>query len=90
LTDITKQHQLEYSTVVRSVCNLLCRVCLDEHQLYHHFFTLPSTELNTLLEDFSYLMYDTLRPIVIHIKHLETLTDLCTILKVWLINSFIH
>ena len=27
-------------------------------------------------------MYDTLRPVIIHINHLETLTDLCAVLKV--------
>ena len=35
-----------------------------------------------LLESLCYSLYDTLRPVIIHTNHLETLADLCTIFKV--------
>ena len=35
-----------------------------------------------LLESLCYTLYDVLRPIVIHVNHLETLADLCGIFKV--------
>lgn len=47
--------------------------------LHLPLFTLPSSGL---LESLSYTLYDTLRPIIIHTNHLETLADYCTIFKV--------
>ena len=35
-----------------------------------------------LLENLCYALYDALRPVIIHTNHLETLADICTILKV--------
>jgi hypothetical protein len=67
---------------VRAGCDFMCRVCQDEYQLYFHFFSVDSPELKGLLESLCYTLYDVLRPVVIHINHLETLADLCSILKV--------
>ncbi len=35
-----------------------------------------------LLESLCYSLYDVLRPVIIHINHLETLAEICSILKV--------
>lgn len=76
-----KQHGTDTCSMVRSSCNYLCRLCQSEHQLYFHFFTLPSSELNGLLESLCFSLYDVLRPIIIKINHLEILADLCSILN---------
>jgi hypothetical protein len=34
-----------------------------------------------LMEEFCTKLYDTLRPIIIHVIHIETLAELCSILK---------
>ena len=42
---------------------------------------------SSLLEILCSTLYDSLRPVIIHMNHMETLTELCTILKV---NLFCH
>ena len=46
------------------------------------FPSLVLSSCSGLLESLCYLLYDTLRPVVIHINHLETLAELCSIFKV--------
>ncbi|XP_065889132.1 conserved oligomeric Golgi complex subunit 3-like [Dysidea avara] len=82
-----KQHGTDTCNLVRSSCNYLCRLCQSEHQLYYHFFTLPSSELNGLLESLCFSLYDVLRPIIIKINHLETLAELCSILNTEMIEE---
>ena len=43
----------------------------------------------SLLDSLSCLLYDVLRPHIIHIHHLETLAELCSILKVYCINCLV-
>ena len=45
-----------------------------------------------LLEMMCYSLYDALRPVVIHINHLETLADMCSILQVYavLIRTYMY
>lgn len=90
LIQFTKQHSTDYCSLVRSCCNFLSRVCIDEYQLYTHFFSETSNELNSLIEGLCYQMYDILRPVVIHVNHMEILTDLCTILKVEIIDEIVE
>lgn len=35
-------------------------------------------------------LYDTLRPYIIHINHLETLAELCTILKIEMLEEHVN
>ncbi|NXX34528.1 COG3 protein, partial [Nicator chloris] len=66
---------------VRSGCAFMVHVCQDEHQLYNEFFTKPTPKLDELLEKLCLSLYDVLRPMIIHVIHLETLSELCGILK---------
>ncbi|MGH0133947.1 UNVERIFIED_CONTAM: hypothetical protein FKN15_038118 [Acipenser sinensis] len=66
---------------VRSGCAFMVHVCQDEHQLYNEFFTKPTAKLDELLEKLCLSLYDVLRPLIIHAIHLETLSELCGILK---------
>jgi hypothetical protein len=89
LEQISQQHSSDPSGLVRAGCDFMCRVCQDEYQLYFHFFSVDSSKLNGLLESLCYTLYDALRPVVIHTNHLETLADLCSILKVEMLEEIV-
>ncbi|KAG8452311.1 hypothetical protein GDO86_004207, partial [Hymenochirus boettgeri] len=81
ITDLTSQNNRDHCALVRSGCAFMVHVCQDEHQLYNEFFTKPTPKLDELLEKLCLSLYDVLRPLIIHIVHLETLSELCGILK---------
>lgn len=35
-------------------------------------------------------LYDMLRPLVIHMKHFETLVELCTVLRVEILQDYVY
>lgn len=43
-----------------------------------------------LLEKLCLSLYDVLRPLIIHIIHLETLSELCSILKNEMLEDHVH
>uniref|UniRef100_A0A8C2BKL7 Conserved oligomeric Golgi complex subunit 3 n=1 Tax=Cyprinus carpio TaxID=7962 RepID=A0A8C2BKL7_CYPCA len=81
ITDLTSQNNKDHCALVRSGCAFMVHVCQDEHQLYSEFFSKPSSKLDELLEKLCVSLYDVLRPRIIHVVHLETLSELCSILK---------
>ena len=60
--------------------------CVEKRGLasifFEVYFSSISVHSSGLLESLCYSLYDTLRPVIIHINHLETLADLCSIFKV--------
>ncbi|XP_076363263.1 conserved oligomeric Golgi complex subunit 3 [Tachypleus tridentatus] len=90
ITNLAEKHKRDHCALMRSGCAFLVHLSEDEHQLYRHFFSLPSQELNNFLERLCQRLYDVLRTIIIHINHLETLTELCTILKVEMLEEFVQ
>nr|XP_033803321.1 conserved oligomeric Golgi complex subunit 3 [Geotrypetes seraphini] len=81
ISDLTSQNNRDHCALVRSGCAFMVHVCQDEHQLYNEFFTKTSPKLDELLEKLCLSLYDVLRPLIIHVIHLETLSELCGILK---------
>ncbi|XP_069745745.1 conserved oligomeric Golgi complex subunit 3 isoform X1 [Narcine bancroftii] len=81
IADLTSQNHKDHCALVRSGCAFLVHVCQDEHRLYNEFFTKPTTKLDELLEKLCNSWYDVFRPLIIHVNHLETLSELCGILK---------
>ncbi|XP_078415632.1 conserved oligomeric Golgi complex subunit 3 [Cetorhinus maximus] len=81
IADLTSQNNRDHCALVRSGCAFLVHVCQDEHRLYNEFFTKPTSKLDELLEKLCLSWYDVFRPLIIHINHLETLSELCGILK---------
>lgn len=35
-------------------------------------------------------LYDMLRPLVIHMKHFETLVELCTVLRIEILQDYVY
>ncbi|XP_061490712.1 conserved oligomeric Golgi complex subunit 3 [Rhineura floridana] len=79
--ELTNRNNRDHCALVRSGCAFMVHVCQDEHQLYDEFFTKSTPKLDELLEKLCLSLYDVLRPLIIHVIHLETLSELCGILK---------
>uniref|UniRef100_A0A671TMB8 Conserved oligomeric Golgi complex subunit 3 n=1 Tax=Sparus aurata TaxID=8175 RepID=A0A671TMB8_SPAAU len=90
ITDLTNQNSKDHCALVRSGCAFMVHVCQDEHQLYNEFFSKPTLKLDELLEKLCLSLYDVLRPLIIHIIHLETLSELCSILKNEMLEDHVH
>uniref|UniRef100_A0A4W6CNE5 Conserved oligomeric Golgi complex subunit 3 n=1 Tax=Lates calcarifer TaxID=8187 RepID=A0A4W6CNE5_LATCA len=90
ITDLTNQNSKDHCALVRSGCAFMVHVCQDEHQLYNEFFSKPTPKLDELLEKLCLSLYDVLRPLIIHIIHLETLSELCSILKNEMLEDHVH
>lgn len=90
INDLAINHQRDHCSLVRSGCAFLLHVCEDEFQLFKQFFSQHTTQLEQFLEGLCMRLYDVLRPIIIHINHLETLAELCGILKVEMLEEHIQ
>uniref|UniRef100_A0A1B6E5D0 Conserved oligomeric Golgi complex subunit 3 C-terminal domain-containing protein n=1 Tax=Clastoptera arizonana TaxID=38151 RepID=A0A1B6E5D0_9HEMI len=51
------------------------------------FFAHPTSIFVSYLENLSLSLYDTMRPLVVHMKHLETLAELCSILRLEMLQE---
>ncbi|XP_050530557.1 conserved oligomeric Golgi complex subunit 3 [Daktulosphaira vitifoliae] len=80
----------DYCSTLRSACKILIQLTHDENRLYQCFFTIKSSVFREYLETVCMNMYDTLRPLVIHMKHFETLVELCTILRIEILQDYVY
>ncbi|XP_066542163.1 conserved oligomeric Golgi complex subunit 3 [Hoplias malabaricus] len=90
ITDLTSQSNKDHCALVRSGSAFMAHVCQDEHQLFGEFFSKPTAKLDELLEKLCLSLYDVLRPLIIHVVHLETLSELCGILKNEMLEDHVH
>ncbi|KAM8975629.1 conserved oligomeric Golgi complex subunit 3 isoform 2-T2 [Pelodytes ibericus] len=90
ITDLTSQNNRDHCALVRSGCAFMVHVCQDEYQLYNEFFTKPTPKLDELLGKLCLSLYDVLRPLIIHVVHLETLSELCGILKIEMLEDHVQ
>uniref|UniRef100_A0A182Q709 Conserved oligomeric Golgi complex subunit 3 n=1 Tax=Anopheles farauti TaxID=69004 RepID=A0A182Q709_9DIPT len=89
IKDLTKKHKGDHCALVRSACAFMVHICQDEHRLFYQFFAKPSAQLNIYMEGLCTILYDTLRPYIIRIDHLETLAEICSILKVEMLDEHV-
>ncbi|CAB3239694.1 unnamed protein product [Arctia plantaginis] len=80
----------DHCSQARAACSLLAHAARDECALYSHFFSSPSPALDEYLQSLCNGLYETLRPHIIHINHLETLAELCVILRVEVIEEQVN
>ncbi|XP_067948240.1 conserved oligomeric Golgi complex subunit 3-like [Watersipora subatra] len=88
--DLTVKHKTDHCALMRSGCALMVHICQDEYQLYHHFFSRPCESIDVFLERLCNYLYDAFRPLIIHINHMETLAELCSILKVEMLEDHVQ
>lgn len=79
-----------FCSLVRSSANLYIHICRDEYQLYFQFFSQMNASLSNFLDRLCMSLYDKLRPIVIHLEHLESLSEICALIKSEFIEENIH
>ncbi|KAJ3642789.1 hypothetical protein Zmor_025544 [Zophobas morio] len=81
LSELKERYRNDYSILFRSCGLFIMKTCQDEACCYHYFFTQYSSELNDYLGVLCQHLYDTLRPSLIIINHVEVLSELCGILQ---------
>ncbi|KAJ4440692.1 hypothetical protein ANN_08840, partial [Periplaneta americana] len=90
VTELSVTHKGDHCSLVRSSCTCLVLVCQDEHQLFYQFFGQPTPLLASYLEGLCTTLYDVLRPFIIHINHLETLAEVCSILRLEMLEDHVQ
>ncbi|XP_038114767.1 conserved oligomeric Golgi complex subunit 3 isoform X1 [Culex quinquefasciatus] len=90
IRDLGRKHKGDHCALVRSACAFMVHVCQDEHRLFYQFFAQPSGQLTAYMEGLCTILYDTLRPFIIRIDHLETLAEICSILRVEMLDEHVN
>ncbi|XP_043486493.1 conserved oligomeric Golgi complex subunit 3 [Polistes fuscatus] len=90
LSAIKERYNGDHCSLVRHSCALLLHASVDEYRLFYEFFSKPSIGLTTFLESLCTSLYDTVRPFIIHINHLETLAEICCILRIEMLDEHVQ
>lgn len=90
LTNLTSSYNRDHCALIRTSSSFLVHVCQDEHRLYYQFFAVLNSQLTSYLEGLCVILYDLLRPFIIHINHLETLAEICSILKEEMLEEHVN
>ncbi|XP_040580746.1 conserved oligomeric Golgi complex subunit 3 isoform X2 [Lepeophtheirus salmonis] len=81
VTYISSKHVRDHCGLMRAGYSFMLHICDDEYQLYYRFFNSDTPLLNEYLENLTQVLYDHFRPLVIHLQHLETLSEITGILR---------
>ncbi|XP_034936723.1 conserved oligomeric Golgi complex subunit 3 [Chelonus insularis] len=90
LASIKNSHKGDHCSLVRQACVLLLHASIDEYRLFYQFFSVKYSGFNNYLEGLCNALYDTLRPSIIHINHLETLAEICCILRIEMLEEHVE
>ncbi|XP_036328076.1 conserved oligomeric Golgi complex subunit 3-like [Rhagoletis pomonella] len=90
IQELKAAHKGDHCALTRSACSFLVHVCQDEQRLFFQFFARGSDQLTTYLEGLCTILYDTMRPFIIHINHLETLAEICSILRIEMLEEHVQ
>ncbi|EDV33230.1 uncharacterized protein Dana_GF23417 [Drosophila ananassae] len=90
IQNVKELHKGDHCSLTRSACAFLVHVCQDEQRLYYQFFSTGAPHLTVYLEGLCTILYDTMRPFIIHINHLETLAEICSILRIEMLEEHVQ
>ncbi|KAL7741107.1 hypothetical protein ACLKA6_018140 [Drosophila palustris] len=90
IQNVKNAHKGDHCSLTRSACAFLVHVCQDEQRLYYQFFGTGAPHLTVYLEGLCTILYDTMRPFIIHINHLETLAEICSILRIEMLEEHVQ
>lgn len=63
---------------------------LNSHSILCVFQHLTICICRVYLEGLCTILYDTMRPFIIHINHLETLAEICSILRIEMLEEHVQ
>ncbi|XP_021945379.1 conserved oligomeric Golgi complex subunit 3 [Folsomia candida] len=79
---------VDLCSTIRMGCSFCINLCLDEFRLFGDFFQPSYTVVFDEFADNLFTpIYESLRPLVIKIQHLETLAEICAILRVEMLQE---
>ncbi|XP_016945504.2 conserved oligomeric Golgi complex subunit 3 [Drosophila suzukii] len=90
IQNVKLAHKGDHCSLTRSACAFLVHVCQDEQRLFYQFFSTGAPHLTIYLEGLCTILYDTMRPFIIHINHLETLAEICSILRIEMLEEHVQ
>ncbi|XP_017110673.1 conserved oligomeric Golgi complex subunit 3 [Drosophila elegans] len=90
IQNVKLAHKGDHCSLTRSACAFLVHVCQDEQRLFYQFFSTGAAHLTVYLEGLCTILYDTMRPFIIHINHLETLAEICSILRIEMLEEHVQ
>ncbi|CAK9798366.1 Conserved oligomeric Golgi complex subunit 3 [Anthophora plagiata] len=90
LLSVKEKYNGDHCSLVRNSCALLLHASMDEYKLFYEFFSKPPNGLTAYFESLCTSLYDTLRPFIIHINHLETLAEICCILRIEMLDEHVQ
>ncbi|EDW44611.1 conserved oligomeric Golgi complex subunit 3 [Drosophila sechellia] len=90
IQNVKVAHKGDHCSLTRSACAFLVHVCQDEQRLFYQFFSTGAPHLTVYLEGLCTILYDTMRPFIIHINHLETLAEICSILRIEMLEEHVQ
>eukprot|EP00123_Amoebidium_parasiticum_P014036 comp22291_c1_seq1/m.33053 comp22291_c1_seq1/g.33053 ORF comp22291_c1_seq1/g.33053 comp22291_c1_seq1/m.33053 type:complete len:828 (-) comp22291_c1_seq1:66-2549(-) len=85
--ELNVQHAHDLPTWLRTGCAFLQRICQNEYQLYHRFFSTACDGLGELLEGLTDVLYDHVRPLLIKLTDVHLLAELCDILATEILSD---
>lgn len=62
---LVAQHASDLPMLLREGCAHMVRVCVNEYQLYQHFFSTVHEGLDDLLDHLTRVLYDEVRPLIL-------------------------
>lgn len=90
IRDLASRNRTDHCAMTRLSCSFLVNVCLDEYHLFYEFFPAHDDLLTGYMHGLCGILYDQLRPCIIHINHLETLAEICSILRVEMLEEHVQ
>jgi hypothetical protein len=90
IKDLCLKHKGDHCALFRASSTFLVHICQDEYRLFYQFFSVQSEQLSTYMDGLCTILYDSIRPFIIHINHLETLAEICSILRVEMLDEHVQ
>ncbi|CAH8658661.1 unnamed protein product [Schistosoma guineensis] len=82
VSELLQKYTGDHCTLLRTAGTFILHMCEDEMRLFNQFFSSNfSQSINQMLSKLCRCLYDAVRPLIIHINHVEILSELCDILK---------